>query len=638
MALDWLPSAPALPPRTYAPLPAVGSFRTAPILPLIASGHTIVVPGINFNSGVGFPSVTSSGARLYVYINGVDRTSYTRGEAVDITRQMGARATAKLRMYDAAGSARPERGQEIRIIDHSRTMFAGLITQVVGECPKNHTADFYYDVDCADFSVVCDWRTVTATYPAGSITKNIYWDIVDNFLDGENITHFGVDGFDTIDEEITFSKVTVTEALNRLRDATGEDWRIGWNKDLVTHVYASWSAAPFSITDSSRNWRNLKVTWSVEGYRNVQHVRSNFNLTVGTRTETYTADGSQWTFPTQFVLRSAPTVTVNGVSAAVYEMDVDPWGQTGFYWFRGGAGIFYYPQTPFAVGTTIVITYGSFFSNVVTAKSDAQISARAAIEGRSGIYENVEEVRDITTDDAGLQIANGLLTRSGSMPTKIECEVDTPGLDPGMLVTVTISAFGLSASYICTKITSKLVATKAADLGEGGQFRHNIELSSNLDQGAGMRYFERLIARTRQGLVAPAPEVHGWDLAESGELELGSDWTDIDVAPVYFQNTGLLSNTNAIAGTPPDGQDLYLRILKDGVTIYAASLSSNLRIPDSSAAIAAQATFDPSPCTVLGTVRDNTAANVFTIQGKYVATSGPIVNAQRVHVQMFLKY
>lgn len=598
----------------------------------------------------GFPTFTGgAGANgIRVYINGADVTAYTQ-QTINITRVLGGQASCSFDMYDPVGPGTlPQVGQDVKVIEFGETSFGGKIDTVAVSRKTEIQGDTnaFYQVKCLDYSVILARRRVVQTYPPGSITKDIYWDLIDSFATGEGITHFGVDGFSFITSALVFDYCTIADALNQLRDSQGEDWWVDFNRDLHTHAFLLFPPAAFSITETSGNWYALTATETTAGYRNKQYVRSNINIAVGGFSDTFIGDGSTFFFVTRFPLTSAPMVTLNGVPEAVYALGQVPFGQNGVYWIPNGYGIQFSPQVGPAGGAVIVVTYGTFFSNVTFQEDDAQIAARSAAEGGTGIYEDLYEAKDLELDPAN-QLATGLLARSGTIPIEVQYSTFTPGLDVGTLQTINVPIVGVNQDMVITEIDS--VEEMVPDLGQGSRFRHTVKLSSNLDQGGTFeKFMQRYEVRTAQGQVPPTAEIHVWDLGAGGDLILGADWTDItDVAAIHFQSSGLMVNTTITSKVTLVGQDLYLRIMQgvltdgsDGTTIFGDNDSENLVLPHAATGLRSQSAFVPSPLRVVGANDDPVNATQFTVQGKYVPQGGAasVVNAQNVLVELMLQH
>lgn len=391
-----------------------------------------------------------SGAVPTITISGTARP-YLVVQSATISKPKRGRASASFSLFDFAQSYRPVVGEPVVLTDGGTT-FRGLITKVRGAREQGIMQYVRYFCECADYAAVFDRRFVSRTYPALSLVSNIYADVLQNFLIDEGFNVDGVNGFAAIASELKFDYRSVTEVFDTIADLAGEDWWVGGpsGKTIYSRSLAEAPLAPFSITEGSGNWRSLEVTRDSRSYRNRQHVRAAVPLQTGAITESHTGNGIQWFFATQFVLNEAPTVTVGGVAQAVYEMGVDAYPAAGWFWIRGGGGVQQGQQTPPGVGVAVVVTYGSYESNVVTAESTAQQTARAAIEGGAGIWESIEDARDIDNVDLAQDFAQALLDRyaeddSGEMPVEMRYETDEPQLEPGMAQEVYLPLDGVQA-------------------------------------------------------------------------------------------------------------------------------------------------------------------------------------------------
>lgn len=431
----------------------------------------------------------SSETHPTVSVGGVDRPYLMVGSS--ITKPKRGRATAQFTLFDISQSYRPVIGSPVVLTDGSTT-FVGLIVKIREQRmdPETGVLDYVkYACECSDYGAIFDRRFVWARYPAGSIAKNIILDIFRSKLLEDGFTSTHVDGFTTIADELVFDGRSVTECFNQISDLTGEDWWLSGTsgKDLYFKALAEAPFAPFPITDTSANWRRLEVSYDSRSYRNREYLRAGATLQSGTRTETFTADGIQWLFPTDFVLTAAPVVLVNGIPQTVYEMNVDPYPASGWFWTRGGGGVQQGTQTPPTVGATVVVQYGSYDSSVVMAEDTAAQAARVAVEGGSGVWESIDEARDVDNLTTAQALAAGILTRHLDMPIEIQYETDDPGLEPGMAQSVTLTANGIDTN---TSPASYYYVTQVASTDVGSPFpgttyfyRHKVTLSSARDQG-----------------------------------------------------------------------------------------------------------------------------------------------------------
>jgi len=396
-----------------------------------------------------------------VSIGGSNRPYLQAGTAT-ISRPKRGRATARFDLFDEAQAYRPVVGSPVILTDGSTT-FRGLVMRVRESREQGIMSDCRYSVECSDYAAIFDHRFVSRYYPPMSLVSNIYADICQNFLLDDGFNTDGVDGFAAIANELKFDYRSVTECFDTIANLSGEDWWIGGaaGKTIYSKSLATSPAAPFTITGSSANWRALDVTYDSRSYRNRQFLRAAVPLQSGAITENFTGNGSQWFFATQFILTAAPTVTVGGVAQTIYRMGVDAYPAAGWWWIPGGGGVQEGTQTPVGNGVAVVVQYGSYESSVVMAESTGQQTARIAIEGGSGIWESVEEARDVDNIEVAEDLAQAILDRHSTMPIEIRYETDVAGIEPGMAQEVYLAANGIGQVTDTEMVTNGSFSTSS---------------------------------------------------------------------------------------------------------------------------------------------------------------------------------
>jgi hypothetical protein len=115
--------------------------------------------------------------------------------------------------------------------------------------------------------------------------------------------------------------------------------------------------------------------------------------------------------------------------------------------------------------------------------NDDQIAERAAIEGGSGIYEEVEEITHPTSNDGadvallGISYARLRLATSGTPRVTVRCQVRGYGFRGGQVATVNLPEFGLVGTYVVQRVSIREVG--------GVNLFHDLELTaSSLQQRA----------------------------------------------------------------------------------------------------------------------------------------------------------
>ena len=385
----------------------------------------------------------TTGAVPTVEIGGTNRP-YLVVQSASISKPKRGRSTAQFTLFDIDQLYRPVIGSPVVLTDNGTT-FRGIIMRIREQREMGIMAYVRYSVECSDYGAIFDRRLVSRTYPAASLVSAIYADVLQNFLLDEGFDVGGVDGFASIANELKFDYRSVTEVFDTISNLAGEDWWVGGvaGKTIYSKSLANSPAAPFGISDTTANWRGLEVVYDSRDYRNRQHVRAAVPLQSGAITENFTGNGVQWFFATQFVLNSAPTVTVGGVAQTIYQMGVDPYPAAGWFWIPGGGGVQEGTQTAVGNGVAVVVAYGSYESSVVTAESTAAQAARAAIEGGAGIWESIEDARDVDNIDIAEDLAQAILDRHSTLPVEIRYETDEPGVEPGQAQAVWLPDNGI---------------------------------------------------------------------------------------------------------------------------------------------------------------------------------------------------
>lgn len=197
---------------------------------------------------------------VHVTVNGVDRAANMRISGVTINDYLdGTPNTMTCRVEGFT----PTLGHEIKValgqMDAAHILFAGHIVEMT-QVYEGLQANVAFDLVCTDYTFLLDRRLVTKTYTSQSATA-IAQDLISTFTSG--FTSTGVEsGLATIDE-ISFTRVPVTEALNRLAKRGGWYWVVDSSKNLrFGATLDDGTAVP--ITDTVKaGMRDLKWTTDI---------------------------------------------------------------------------------------------------------------------------------------------------------------------------------------------------------------------------------------------------------------------------------------------------------------------------------------------------------------------------------------
>lgn len=552
------------------------------------------------------PTVTGGNPAMQLYIGAVNVSAYHKEELANIQSQTIGRWTANVELFDSSGtllalfnSANGGVGLSITIQEYGFKLFAGCVQSVVAQRYLSTPGAFTFQITATDKSGICDRRVVKKKlYPSESDAADVIRDIVTNYLDGEGITTVGVPlTLGELGSDLPFNFQTVRNAFDQIATLTATIWWVDINGGLFFSALTDLPAAPFSLSETSRNWRGLsdslglQVTTTLQDYRNKQYEVSNLNIipapgsNAGPQvTETYVfgPNGQEAAFNAGlafgYVLVNLPISTIvslkiNGVAKNAYSTlspAAPPYGTnpTDWYFYLGAQVI--YPSFAPSVGQTIEIVYVPQSTNVSTDEGEALVPVDPTLGMcGSGLYEAVDQVQDISFRDDLNAIAAAILAKAGGVPTEIQFQVIKHGLQPGQLLDVNIPLIGLtSRSFLITAVAGHSVG---ATMGDNCTFRWNVTARSNQDPGNWVKYFERIIRRTEQAKPIVQLETHAV-INPTGALIISGV---VFGNPIAIEQPGRLYAMRIAAASPPIDQDLVVTFTINGVPVGSITLADS---------------------------------------------------------------
>lgn len=407
-----------------------------------------------------------------VTIAGVDRTNKTAVNTVSIRRTMNDRSSMACELIETAGSYRPSVGNQIIVIQDGVRKFAGLIEDIDEQViPLSGTA-ITYRLQCTDFTRLLDWRLYSGSFENQSFYSIVSTIINAKFAAADGVSLSGVDSpGPTIVERLQDGLRPITEWFRKIALATGFTFRIDENKVLRFGAFTT-NPAPFSMTSLSANWRDLHIRRRIGDYRNRQYARTEYRVS-STGTVNFTGDGSTRDFfQTEGPFFGTPEVTLDGNPLTVGRFGFDVTGFDVYYDVEGWGIHWIVPDSPPAGGEAIVLMYDLQFSNLSVTEDAAEIAARAAVQGDSGLIEAVHEDRYIDTKEALDARAENVLEQYGQVPTVIEFETDThieplsATLVPGMRLTINLTngSSNVNGVFLVESMESRWNVAAPADM------------------------------------------------------------------------------------------------------------------------------------------------------------------------------
>lgn len=428
--------------------------------------------------------------------------TYLLNDTLVIEDSVDARSTAAFDAFFPNGDNAFIIGDQIKIASDSTVLFGGVIDGM-REREDEHGRLFVH-ITAVDYTALLDRHVIAAAY-TNQTTAQIIDDIVTSStvstLHRENLSTVGVTDT-TLVAKITFNYTRASEALAELATLAGATWTVTPDKDVVFQQRAA-NAAPYAITEAGANYRRLRVGRDHAEYRNRQYLRAGKDLT-SSRTESFTGDGDLQTFTLAYPVGTAPTITVNGTAQSVGIRGLD----TGlaWYWNKDDRAITQDDSGTRLTSTdTLAVTYQGLFPILVVVDNVAEQNARAAREGTSGYYVDVQQ--DASIDDRAIATikAESLLARYGSLPALIEYETDdivnaqALGARAGDIVTITKSAHGLTAAACLIESISYAYVDDTV-------WRINVRALTGNQTTSWLRYW-RALAQEQQGLSVRENEV-----------------------------------------------------------------------------------------------------------------------------------
>lgn len=452
-----------------------------------------------------------------------------------IQKELNARDTFDCTLVVQDGY-RPLIGQEIVLTLNGVRQFAGTINDKEEQfLSEGDAVRRLIRLTATDWNQILDRRTAVRAYELTS-AGDIVRDLITSYLAIEGITPGSIDDGPEL-SRANWNHVSISSVLDELSKDVGFYWFVDYEKRL--HFLPRTAAtAPFAIDEVNSKVRDFRSTETRNDYRNTQIIKGWKEIT-NPLTERFLGDGESKTFTVSFPLYQPPTVTVNGQPQTIGIRGVEEGKH--WYWSKDQNEISQDNQAesvPLSSSDRLEVTYVGTYSGITYQQDQAQVEARAAVEGGSGLYEAVET--DASLEGGEVVIARGAgLLRRYVLDAQAEFELDLDGLDIGQLLIVDYPTLGLSqAEMLITGIELTQIAPDVR--------RYRVSCTTGEVKNA-FKEFWMKFARTgqkvgvREGEIVeyPVPLADGLALTDSLTVNTGTahDW-EIDLDEVGFCEVG----------------------------------------------------------------------------------------------------
>lgn len=332
---------------------------------------------------------------------------------------------------------------------NGEVLFSGVVNK-----PKRTKVGsaIFHNLQCVDWHYAADKRRY-----AGGHENQLAGDVVKAILTSKLAEEGIVEGLienGPLIVEARFNYAKVSDCLNSLAEKSGFWWKIDQNKQLH-FVSKSTYLAPFEMTNIDMEKGSISLENGNPKYRNRQYIKGGKDIT-DPQTETKVGDGESQAFVVGFNVAKVPTIeiSVNGglwQSQTVGIRGIDEGKQ--WYWTKGNSVISQQDtDTPLTSVDKIRITYQGEFDIVAISEIPQEIDNQRAIEGGTGIVEDVEDDNNITSRDAAFQLANAKLEKYGVIGRRLRFKTWKKGLESGQLLKINIPYHNLNTEMLIESV------------------------------------------------------------------------------------------------------------------------------------------------------------------------------------------
>jgi hypothetical protein len=375
-----------------------------------------------------------------------------------------------------------EVGHEITIYDGATKIFAGSIITFRRIAPRGSTLK-RYDVKCSDYNELCDRRLVAASYTAKTVTY-VVEDIISTILAEEGVTAGIINGDGYTFVNVVFNYKTVSECLNQIKDNTGLNWNIDYDKKLNLFYRNDIAGDPF--TDALANYIDIEVENDKESYRNVQYLRAGYDKTPTITKEKVAPkpDGISRKFRLRFPIAEVPTIYVNDVAISNSDMGINGiQDDKKWYWSKGEKDIIQDDsETVLSDSDTLTVTYKGLRRIIVKSENVQQQNERKGNGLGSGVYEDIDIAAMINDKNQAMDFAKGMLGKYADIPQKVRI-LTQDYRRAGQIIQITSRKVGIDGEYLIESV----------DISEeSGEFFYEVKALSGEALGSWTEYFRKL--------------------------------------------------------------------------------------------------------------------------------------------------
>jgi hypothetical protein len=340
----------------------------------------------------------------------------------------------------------PAINQEVIMYDGSEKVFGGFIVFVSED--EEDKGIVRYSVHASDYQTVFARRIVLERFRNRTATEIAAF-LVEKYSIGFTVNNVDAD---VNIQSVTFDRIPLTEAFDKLARLIGYSWYIDYDKDV--HLFAkNDEEAPFNITTNDGNYipDSLEISHDLTQIRNRVTIRGG-EVEGEERDQTFNGDGVKKSFVLAHKYARTPTVTVGDVAQTVGVAYLDDETLFDCVWSFSERSL-RWQEAPTTGTNNIFVNGVPLFAIVVTRSDNTSINALKDLSrGVDGIFEySIEDAKIRSREEA---IQRGVAELEGYSAGIIEgsFETYTPGLRSGQTININIPHRGINEDFIIQRV------------------------------------------------------------------------------------------------------------------------------------------------------------------------------------------
>ena len=385
---------------------------------------------------------------ITININSIDRSNIIQHGSVvkkDAINQLTDTLEFRIRYYPGQ-TFRPDANLDVTMYDGATKVFGGKIISVTAEIEAQGTVE--YVVRCKDYSYDLERLLVNEEYNNQTVNA-IITALRTNWTDG-TFTQTNTNCTLVI-TKVSFDRITVVEAIQRLADMTGFSWYVDYNKDI--HFFATnTEVAPFSITDSNGKAMqdSIRISTDLSQIRNRVFVKGG-EVEGTSRTEVFSGDATKKFFKLANKFSQKPTVTISAVNKTVGVDYIDEEASFDCFWDFNQQYIRFKDSTIPAAGTNNISVAGiPLYNLVVQVEEPLSIAAY-------GIFEFAKIDKNIKAREEAVSLAKTELQAYRDGVLEASFDSYESGLRSGQIINITSTLLNVNEDYLIQSVQFRMI-------------------------------------------------------------------------------------------------------------------------------------------------------------------------------------